>query len=81
MDLTNRQAAHRVGYAMGDSGMDLRTLAARSGFSEDALAQRLSGTAPFQLDELVLIAGLLGRNPLELLPDFGSIGDRPGVAA
>ncbi|MRH86196.1 hypothetical protein GFY24_01730 [Nocardia sp. SYP-A9097] len=82
MDLIGRSVAARVGYAMVVSGVDLHTLADRTGFDEDDLARRLRSAASFQLDELVLIAGALGGDPLELLPAFGP-GDRAvaGVAA
>ena len=60
--------AEEVRALMGRKRMTGRTLAQALSVSPSWISYRLSGKQPIDLNDLALIAGALGVNPLALLP-------------
>ncbi|WP_458687341.1 hypothetical protein [Nocardia tengchongensis] len=78
MDFLDRHIADRVAAAMGETGMGLGQIVARTGLSAASLAAVMGAKASFAVADLVLVACALGCEVAELLP--GQSGADQAVA-
>jgi transcriptional regulator with XRE-family HTH domain len=62
-------AGRNVKAEMTRRGLSQQAVAARLGISQTAVSARLRGITPFDVNEIVTIAGLLGMTVDELLVD------------
>ncbi|WP_460721569.1 DprA-like winged helix domain-containing protein [Nocardia heshunensis] len=72
MDLLDQQTADRIAHAMGQAGLDVEQLAARTGLDAAVLTARLAAASPFTVAELVLVTVVLDCDSTQLLTRSGS---------
>ncbi|MFJ4656148.1 hypothetical protein ACIP5Y_33175 [Nocardia sp. NPDC088792] len=75
MDWMDRCVGNRVGRALAESGIGTGEVARKAGIRAAVFADRMIAPATFTVDELVLIAVALDRNPVDLLPDARCLPD------
>lgn len=65
---TSRAVARAVSAALKEAGIAQRDAASRTGLPITTLSRRLTGNSPFNIDELEIIADLLGRPVSDFIP-------------
>jgi lambda repressor-like predicted transcriptional regulator len=66
---TSRKVAAAVSAALGVAGISVLTAAEQTGIPRSTLTRRLTGTSPFTIVELELVANLLGQSVEHFIVD------------
>ena len=69
-------AAEEIRVILARKRMSAAELARRTGIKQSTMARRMTGETAFDLDDLEVIADVLGVDVADLLPRRISVGDR-----